>query len=67
MGVDDYEMPPLVVPRSSIIFGPTDLDDGKLTLKTLDVLVDKGLDLTGLTWTRTGLGNVYRQYRLFAS
>ena len=63
--VENYEMPPASMPRSSILLGPIDLDDGKITFQTLDKLADLGLDLTGLHWTRTKLGNAYRQYRLF--
>ena len=63
----DCVMPPAAVPRASILLGPIDLeDDGKLRFQTLDELADAGIDVTSLIWTRTELGNAYRQYRLYA-
>ena len=62
---ENYQMPAAPVPRSSVLLGPIDLDDGKITFQTLDKPADLGFELTGLRWTRTKLGNAHRQYRLF--
>ena len=62
---EDYVIPAAEVPRSSIMHGPIELDDGdRLSYQTLDAITDAGRDLTGLSWTRTERGNAYRLYRL---
>ncbi len=61
------KLPPVTVPRCSIILGPIDLLGGKLEYKTLDMMAELGIDLTALRWTRTEGGNAFRQYRLFTS
>ena len=60
-----YEMPDVQVSKGSVLIGPTELADGKLSFDTLDALVDlHGIDITGLRWTRTRCGNAYRSYKL---
>ena len=61
-----YKMPAANISKESILIGPIELDDGKLPFATLDALIDThGIDITGLRWTRTKLGSVYRSYRLY--
>ena len=60
-------MPDANISKESILIGPIELDDGKLPFATLDALIDThGIDITGLRWTRTKLGSVYRSYRLYS-
>ena len=64
---DQISMPDATVSKSDVLIGPVDLEDGKLKFDTLDALVDThGIDITGLQWTRTKLGSVYRSWRLLA-
>ena len=52
--------------KDEVRIGPIELAEGKLPFTVLDELVDvRNIDSTGLRWTRTTLGNVYRSYRLF--
>ena len=64
---DQISMPDATVSKSDVLIGPVDLEDGKLKFDTLDELVDTHMiDITGLQWTRTKLGSVYRSWRLLA-
>ena len=58
-------MPGAQVRRSDVLMGPIGLDDCTIMYTDLDILVDEhGIDITGLTWTRTKNGSVHRNYRL---
>ena len=61
-----YKTPYVQFSKDEVLIGPIELDGGKLPFAVLDELVDvHNIDITGLRWTRTTLGNVYRSYRLF--
>ena len=61
-----YIMPDVQFSKDEVLIGPIELDGGKLPFAVLDELVDvHNIDITGLRWTRTTEGNVYRSYRLF--
>ena len=61
-----YKMPDVQISQNEVLIGPIELDGGKLPFAVLNELVDvHNMDITGLSWTRTTLGNVYRSYRLY--
>ena len=61
----DVELPSVLIDRSTVLMGPVDLIDWRLTYQDLDKLIDKHkVDVTGLTWTQTKNGNAFRLYRL---
>ena len=61
----DVELPSVVIDRSTVLMGPVDLIDSRLTYQDLDKLIDQHkVDVTGLTWTQTKNGNAFRLYRL---
>ena len=61
-----YKMPDVHFSKDEVLIGPIELDDGKLPFAVLDEVVDAhSIDITGLRWVRTTLGNMYRSYRLF--
>ena len=61
-----YKMPDVQFSKDKVLIGPIELDGGKLPFGVLDQLVDEhNIDVTGIRWTRTTHGNVYRSYRLF--
>ena len=63
--ISDIDLPSALVDRSKVLMGPVELVDSKLTFHVLDKLMDEHMiDVTGLTWTQTKNGNVFRQYRL---
>ena len=59
-------MPPVTVDRRSVLMGRVELeDDLNLKYRDLDALIDQhSIDVTGLTWTRTKNGSVFRAYLL---
>ena len=52
--------------QKQMLIGPIELDEDRLPFAVLDEFVDvHNIDITGLGWTRTTHGNVYRSYRLY--
>ena len=59
-------MPDVKISKDEVLIGPIGLDGGKLPFTVLADLVDvHNIDITGLRWTRTTPGNVYRSDRLY--
>ena len=66
--VASHVLPAETIERSQVLLGPIDLVNGGIPYTTFDALyTHHGLDLTGLKFTRTTLGDGYRQYRLFTA
>ena len=61
----DIQLPPVLVNRADMLLINVSLDDGKIPFDVLDELrLQHGVDVTGLQYSQTAAGNVYRAYAL---